>query len=161
MQILIADDLLSRKILQVPTTKMRPPRFRRIFKLAKTMRFKNRWRIGNWILAITLCRGVPEPAMSRLWKTVMPEPYLRKGAFQPRFRCRACSMIYAETVPAEFATGSFYDDAGDEYLAADKLSSDYAGGAIRTRNCVCSENFVREEACSMWRLFLGRFFAWS
>ena len=35
-------------------------------------------------------------------------------------------MIYANPVPAAMATGTFYDQAGHEYLAADKLESDYA-----------------------------------
>jgi 2-polyprenyl-3-methyl-5-hydroxy-6-metoxy-1,4-benzoquinol methylase len=35
-------------------------------------------------------------------------------------------MIYASPVPTEMANGTFYDLAGDEYLAADKLESDYA-----------------------------------
>jgi 2-polyprenyl-3-methyl-5-hydroxy-6-metoxy-1,4-benzoquinol methylase len=41
-------------------------------------------------------------------------------------RCVRCSMIYANPVSAAMATGSFYDQAGHEYLAADKLESDYA-----------------------------------
>ena len=35
-------------------------------------------------------------------------------------------MIYTNPVPAEMATGFFYDQAGDEYLAAEKLESDYS-----------------------------------
>ncbi len=35
-------------------------------------------------------------------------------------------MIYANPVPAAMASGTFYDKAGQEYLAADKLESDYA-----------------------------------
>lgn len=41
-------------------------------------------------------------------------------------RCARCSMIYANPVSAAMATGNFYDQAGHEYLAADKLESDYA-----------------------------------
>ena len=42
-------------------------------------------------------------------------------------RCRRCSMIYANPVPAEFATGQYYDRAGtDYYLSPAKLESDYA-----------------------------------
>jgi 2-polyprenyl-3-methyl-5-hydroxy-6-metoxy-1,4-benzoquinol methylase len=35
-------------------------------------------------------------------------------------------MIYANPVPAEMATGNFYDRAGNEYLSPEKLESDYA-----------------------------------
>lgn len=41
-------------------------------------------------------------------------------------RCVRCSMVYANPVSAAMATGTFYDQAGHEYLAADKLESDYA-----------------------------------
>lgn len=42
-------------------------------------------------------------------------------------RCRACAMIYASPVPAEFASGQYYDQAGaDYYLSPAKLESDYA-----------------------------------
>jgi len=35
-------------------------------------------------------------------------------------------MIYANPVPRAMASGAFYDESGAEYLAADKLQSDYA-----------------------------------
>jgi 2-polyprenyl-3-methyl-5-hydroxy-6-metoxy-1,4-benzoquinol methylase len=41
--------------------------------------------------------------------------------------CDRCGMIYANPVPAEFASGQYYDDAGAEYyLSPAKLESDYA-----------------------------------
>jgi len=54
------------------------------------------------------------------------EPYLQKGELRLA-RCRECSMIYADPVPAEFASGQYYDQAGaDYYLSPAKLESDYA-----------------------------------
>lgn len=41
-------------------------------------------------------------------------------------RCVRCSMIYASPVPAAMANGTFYDQAGGEYLAAEKLEGDYS-----------------------------------
>src|SRR6266511_1784744 len=42
-------------------------------------------------------------------------------------RCSACSMIYANPVPANFASGAYYDAAGSEYyLSPAKLEGDYA-----------------------------------
>src|SRR5580698_6330638 len=52
-------------------------------------------------------------------------PWLRKLDLQ-LVRCRQCSMIYANPVPEEMATGNFYDQAGSEYLTPEKLASDYA-----------------------------------
>jgi 2-polyprenyl-3-methyl-5-hydroxy-6-metoxy-1,4-benzoquinol methylase len=52
--------------------------------------------------------------------------YLQKGALR-LVRCRVCSMIYANPVPPEFASGRYYDRAGaDYYLSPAKLESDYA-----------------------------------
>ena len=52
-------------------------------------------------------------------------PHLRKLGLQ-LVRCQGCSMIYANPVPVEMATGNFYDRAGSEYLTPEKLASDYA-----------------------------------
>jgi 2-polyprenyl-3-methyl-5-hydroxy-6-metoxy-1,4-benzoquinol methylase len=42
-------------------------------------------------------------------------------------RCGQCGMIYVNPVPAEFASGQYYDQTGSEYyLSAAKLESDYA-----------------------------------
>jgi 2-polyprenyl-3-methyl-5-hydroxy-6-metoxy-1,4-benzoquinol methylase len=41
--------------------------------------------------------------------------------------CRQCATVYANPVPAEFASGQYYDQAGtDYYLSPAKLESDYA-----------------------------------
>ena len=51
---------------------------------------------------------------------------LQKGELR-LVRCRLCSMIYANPVPAEYASGRYYDQAGaDYYLSPAKLESDYA-----------------------------------
>src|ERR1017187_1234546 len=55
-----------------------------------------------------------------------PAAYLQKSELR-LVRCRRCSMIYANPVPAEFASGQYYDQAGaDYYLSPAKLESDYA-----------------------------------
>ncbi|MCX6926843.1 MAG: class I SAM-dependent methyltransferase, partial [Verrucomicrobia bacterium] len=52
--------------------------------------------------------------------------YLQKGELR-LVRCRHCTMIYANPVPGEFASGEYYDQAGEEYyLSPAKLESDYA-----------------------------------
>ncbi|MBI3849130.1 MAG: class I SAM-dependent methyltransferase [Verrucomicrobia bacterium] len=52
--------------------------------------------------------------------------FLKKASLQ-LVRCRDCSMIYANPVDAELASGKFYDRLGTPfYLAPDKLESDYA-----------------------------------
>jgi 2-polyprenyl-3-methyl-5-hydroxy-6-metoxy-1,4-benzoquinol methylase len=54
------------------------------------------------------------------------EAYLQKGELR-LVRCGHCGMIYVNPVPAEFASGEYYDRAGgDYYLSAAKLESDYA-----------------------------------
>ena len=53
-------------------------------------------------------------------------PFLQKGDLH-LVRCGQCAMIYANPVPAEFASGQYYDQAGaDYYLSPAKLESDYA-----------------------------------
>jgi 2-polyprenyl-3-methyl-5-hydroxy-6-metoxy-1,4-benzoquinol methylase len=52
--------------------------------------------------------------------------FMEKGSLRLT-RCRACSMIYANPVEAELASGRFYDRLGAPfYLSPDKLESDYA-----------------------------------
>lgn len=52
--------------------------------------------------------------------------HLEKGALR-LVRCGHCGMVYANPVPAEFASGQYYDQAGAAYyLSAAKLESDYA-----------------------------------
>ncbi len=54
------------------------------------------------------------------------EAYLQKAELR-LIRCRQCAMIYANPVPAAFASGQYYDQAGaDYYLSPAKLESDYA-----------------------------------
>jgi 2-polyprenyl-3-methyl-5-hydroxy-6-metoxy-1,4-benzoquinol methylase len=54
------------------------------------------------------------------------EGFLQKGELR-LVRCRACTMIYANPVSNEFASGAYYDRAGaDYYLSPAKLESDYA-----------------------------------
>ena len=54
------------------------------------------------------------------------EPYLQKGELR-LVRCRGCSMVFANPVPAEMASGQYYDQAGtDYYLSPAKLESDYS-----------------------------------
>ena len=54
------------------------------------------------------------------------DPWMAKESLQ-LVRCRGCAMIYADPVPAELATGAFYDRLSlPFYLSADKLESDYA-----------------------------------
>ena len=54
------------------------------------------------------------------------EAYLQKNALR-LVRCRTCGMIYANPVPAEYASGQYYDERGtDYYLSSAKLESDYA-----------------------------------
>jgi hypothetical protein len=43
-----------------------------------------------------------------------PAANLQKGELR-LVRCRRCSMIYANPVPAEFASGQYYDQAGADY----------------------------------------------
>src|SRR5689334_4909134 len=53
-------------------------------------------------------------------------PHLHKGELH-LVRCSECSMIYANPVGAEFASGEYYDrDAAQYYLSPAKLESDYA-----------------------------------
>jgi 2-polyprenyl-3-methyl-5-hydroxy-6-metoxy-1,4-benzoquinol methylase len=54
------------------------------------------------------------------------EPYLAKAELQ-LVRCRRCSMVYVNPVPAQFASGEYYDQsAANYYLSPAKLESDYA-----------------------------------
>jgi 2-polyprenyl-3-methyl-5-hydroxy-6-metoxy-1,4-benzoquinol methylase len=54
------------------------------------------------------------------------EDYLRKGTLR-LVRCRPCAMVYVNPVPAEYASGEYYNEAGTGYyLSPAKLESDYA-----------------------------------
>lgn len=67
-------------------------------------------------------------------------------------RCIACSMIYANLVAEGMATGAFYDRAGNEYLATDKLEGDYADvrfdRELRLFRSYCPGGSVLDVGCS-------------
>jgi len=42
-------------------------------------------------------------------------------------KCAECSMVYADPIPQEMASGSYYNEVGENYyLSKDKLAGDYA-----------------------------------
>jgi 2-polyprenyl-3-methyl-5-hydroxy-6-metoxy-1,4-benzoquinol methylase len=68
-------------------------------------------------------------------------------------RCARCSMLFANPVPAEFASGQYYDTEGaDYYLSQAKLESDYA--AVRFERELklfrrhCQSGAVLDVGCS-------------
>jgi 2-polyprenyl-3-methyl-5-hydroxy-6-metoxy-1,4-benzoquinol methylase len=77
--------------------------------------------------------------------------FLRKGGLQ-LVQCRHCSMIYANPVPAEMATGVFYDRAGQEYLSTEKLEGDYSDvrfeRELRLFRHFCPSGSVLDVGCS-------------
>lgn len=77
--------------------------------------------------------------------------FLAKNGLQ-LVRCVRCSMIYANPVAAGMASGAFYDQAGHEYLAADKLESDYApvrfARELRLFRKYCRRGSVLDVGCS-------------
>ena len=80
------------------------------------------------------------------------EGCLQKGELR-LVRCRRCSMIYANLVPAEFASGQYYDRAGtDYYLSPAKLESDYAAvrfeRELRIFRKHCQGGAVLDVGCS-------------
>ena len=80
------------------------------------------------------------------------EAYLQKGELR-LVRCRQCTMIYANPVPAEFASGEYYDRAGtDYYLSPAKLESDYAAvrfeRELRLFRKHCQGGAVLDVGCS-------------
>jgi 2-polyprenyl-3-methyl-5-hydroxy-6-metoxy-1,4-benzoquinol methylase len=79
------------------------------------------------------------------------EPFLSKLELR-LVRCLRCSMIYANPVPAEMATGAFYDRAGGEYLSPEKLESDYADvwfeRELRLFRAHCQQGSVLDVGCS-------------
>jgi 2-polyprenyl-3-methyl-5-hydroxy-6-metoxy-1,4-benzoquinol methylase len=78
-------------------------------------------------------------------------PYLRKLDLQ-LVRCLRCSMVYANPVPVDMATGNFYDQAGEEYLTPEKLASDYAEvrfeRELRLFRAHCPRGSVLDVGCS-------------
>jgi 2-polyprenyl-3-methyl-5-hydroxy-6-metoxy-1,4-benzoquinol methylase len=79
------------------------------------------------------------------------DPFLRKLELE-LVRCVRCSMIYANPVPVEMATGNFYDKAGNEYLTPEKLESDYADvrfqRELRLFRSYCQSGSVLDVGCS-------------
>jgi 2-polyprenyl-3-methyl-5-hydroxy-6-metoxy-1,4-benzoquinol methylase len=77
---------------------------------------------------------------------------LQKGELR-LVRCRRCSMIYANPVPAEYASGEYYDQAGAAYyLSPAKLESDYAPvrfeRELRIFRKYCQGGAVLDVGCS-------------
>jgi len=79
------------------------------------------------------------------------EPFLKKNGLC-LLRCRRCSMIYANPVAAEMASGAFYDRVGSEYLSPEKLESDYSDvrfeRELRLFRSHCSSGAVLDVGCS-------------
>ena len=80
------------------------------------------------------------------------QPHLEKGELR-LVRCRRCSMLYANPVPAKFASGQFYDQTGaDYYLSPAKLESDYAAvrfeRELRLFRKYCAGGAVLDVGCS-------------
>lgn len=78
--------------------------------------------------------------------------YMQKGELQ-LVRCCRCRMVYANPVPAEFASGEYYDRAGgDYYLSPAKLESDYAAvrfeRELRLFRKHCQGGAVLDVGCS-------------
>ncbi len=76
----------------------------------------------------------------------------RKGDLR-LVRCADCGMVYANPIPAEMASGKFYDDAGkDYYLSPAKLESDYADvrfdRELRLFRKHCPRGTVLDVGCS-------------
>lgn len=68
-------------------------------------------------------------------------------------RCENCSMLYANPVAAELASGAFYDRIGTSfYLSQDKLDSDYAPvrfeRELRCFRRYCLRGSVLDVGCS-------------
>ena len=68
-------------------------------------------------------------------------------------QCDACAMVYATPVPAEFATGEFYDRSGlPFYLSPAKLEGDYAAvrfeRELRLFRRFCPGGQVLDVGCS-------------
>jgi len=80
----------------------------------------------NWNVAKTNDLSAPVFRSCPVCGSNDPEPYLQKRELHLA-RCKGCSMIYANPVPAQFASGSHYDQLGAAYyLSPAKLESDYA-----------------------------------
>jgi 2-polyprenyl-3-methyl-5-hydroxy-6-metoxy-1,4-benzoquinol methylase len=79
-------------------------------------------------------------------------PHLQKGELH-LMRCSKCAMVYANPVPAQFASGEHYDQLGaDYYLSPAKLESDYAEvrfeRELRLFRKHCARGAVLDVGCS-------------
>ena len=67
-------------------------------------------------------------------------------------QCRQCQMVFANPVPAAYATGEFYDDSAGYYLSPAKLESDYSPVRFRRELRLfhrhCSGGEVLDVGCS-------------
>src|SRR6266511_3230345 len=80
------------------------------------------------------------------------EVFLQKGKLR-LVRCCFCSMVYANPVEAELASGKFYDRLGMAfYLSPDKLEGDYAPvrfeRELRLVRRFCQAGDVLDVGCS-------------
>ena len=78
--------------------------------------------------------------------------HLRRGDLR-LVRCSHCRMIYTNPVPAELASGQYYDQTGaDYYLSPAKLESDYAEvrfeRELRLFRKHCAKGAVLDVGCS-------------
>jgi 2-polyprenyl-3-methyl-5-hydroxy-6-metoxy-1,4-benzoquinol methylase len=77
--------------------------------------------------------------------------FLKKEGFQ-LLKCASCSMIFMNPVPADLASGEFYDRMGPGYLTPEKLASDYADvrfeRELRLFRNFCSRGSVLDVGCS-------------
>jgi 2-polyprenyl-3-methyl-5-hydroxy-6-metoxy-1,4-benzoquinol methylase len=85
-------------------------------------------------------------------ESTQAEAYLNKSTLR-LVRCRTCSMIYANPVPSEYASGQYYDTTGaDYYLTPAKLESDYAdvrfARELRLFGKHCAGGAVLDVGCS-------------
>jgi SAM-dependent methyltransferase len=68
-------------------------------------------------------------------------------------RCKQCSMVYVNPVPAQYASGKYYDESAAEYYLSDaKLKSDYADvrfeRELRLFRNFCTAGAVLDVGCS-------------
>ena len=80
------------------------------------------------------------------------KPHLQKAELR-LVRCAHCAMVYANPIPAEFASGEYYDQVGaDYYLSPAKLESDYADvrfdRELRLFRRHCASGSVLDVGCS-------------
>src|SRR2546423_9445353 len=79
------------------------------------------------------------------------EPHLRKAQLE-LVRCTRCSMIYANPVSPEFASGEHYNQNAGYYLSPAKLESDYANvrfeRELRLLSSYCAGGSVLDVGCS-------------